>query len=1099
VILPRRTTGRRRAATTADELGRSALGAAVGAAAVATIALIGWILDEAPLRTIVPGTVTMKVNTAVCVLGLSAALALRIAGARERVVQATAGVVVLLAGTVLLEWILGVDLGVDQLVIREAAGAVGTPAPGRMAPNTSVCLMLTAAALVLRGRSWRGRHLPSAIALTVIVIASSALFGYAVGVPSLFGLPGLTGMAVPTASAIVLLALGVLLSEPHGIAMRLLLSPAAGGHLARRLTPTAIAVPLALDLVRIVLVDTGTVDARTADWLFLVSVTTVLAAVILRLSGRLDVAHRGRMASDVERRQSAALARSMTHHANAAIIRSDAEGAIALFNPAAERLFGLTEEEAIGRPVRSLMPQRMHARHDAWRSAFVAGGAPPTDSTVELVGLTSDGEEFDGEVAFAAVPGDDAGFIGIIRDVTQAKRLERATRDDAQRLTRVVEAQSVIAATSGGVAEVMRAVAEQACEVVGGDGAVVELPDGSDLVYRATVGAVAAHRGVRVPIGTSLAGVALRTGRTMHCRDAQTDPRVDREIALQTGVRSLICVPLRQRETVIGVLKVVAGRPDAFDERDERTLELVAGLGGPTVHRAQSDGRLLANHVLSRGLAEATSLDGGVAGALRGLGESLGWELAALWLAAEDGDELRCQDVWHGATVPAAPYARACRTAAPQRGEGILGKVWGACRPSWLEEPTGRPVDDADVRRAAAAAESGLRTVVDVPVVARGQALGVLEIASREHHAFDPDVDELLAVVAAQLGQFVSRTRAQDRVAEQAANLSSVVELAQRVSRLRDPALVRPALCGAMRDILRADQVAIFEPVADGLRLTAQAGGNLGDGLTVGFDGPSAVAGVHAAGTGRYIPDAAVPGSADPQVARDTGLRSAYIEPLLRDGEVVGVVSISWHAVLRADPADLRSLVQLLVSETAGALERADLVAALDAGARTDQLTGVPNRRAWDEELPRELARSLRGGMPLCVAILDLDHFKAYNDQHGHPAGDRLLRESAAGWADRLRDTDLLCRYGGEEFAVLLPGCREHIAGAVLEDLRRAMPGGVTCSIGVAEWNGNESAEALVARADVALYAAKGDGRDRVSRATLVSAAGDVSGGVPAS
>jgi diguanylate cyclase len=138
----------------------------------------------------------------------------------------------------------------------------------------------------------------------------------------------------------------------------------------------------------------------------------------------------------------------------------------------------------------------------------------------------------------------------------------------------------------------------------------------------------------------------------------------------------------------------------------------------------------------------------------------------------------------------------------------------------------------------------------------------------------------------------------------------------------------------------------------------------------------------------------------------------------------------------------------------------------------------VANRRAWDDELPRELARAARSGQALCVTLLDLDHFKAYNDRHGHQAGDRLLKAAAAAWQAKLRKTDLLARYGGEEFAVLLPECGLDNAMEIAERLRTAQPEG-TCSIGVAAWDGHEAAAGLVARADRALYAAKEAGRDR--------------------
>jgi len=156
--------------------------------------------------------------------------------------------------------------------------------------------------------------------------------------------------------------------------------------------------------------------------------------------------------------------------------------------------------------------------------------------------------------------------------------------------------------------------------------------------------------------------------------------------------------------------------------------------------------------------------------------------------------------------------------------------------------------------------------------------------------------------------------------------------------------------------------------------------------------------------------------------------------------------------------------------------------------ARTDGLTGVANRRAWDDELPRELARSARSGRQLCVALLDLDHFKAYNDRHGHLAGDRLLKAAAAAWQGKLRKTDLLARYGGEEFAVLLPDCGLDNAMQIAEHLRIAPPE-VTCSLGVADWDGCEDATELVARADRALYAAKAAGRNRSFAAPGATAA----------
>jgi diguanylate cyclase (GGDEF)-like protein/PAS domain S-box-containing protein len=164
--------------------------------------------------------------------------------------------------------------------------------------------------------------------------------------------------------------------------------------------------------------------------------------------------------------------------------------------------------------------------------------------------------------------------------------------------------------------------------------------------------------------------------------------------------------------------------------------------------------------------------------------------------------------------------------------------------------------------------------------------------------------------------------------------------------------------------------------------------------------------------------------------------------------------------------------------------EREELLARVEAMARTDELTGLANRRALDEELRRELSRAKRSGDRLTVAMLDIDRFKAYNDRHGHPAGDELLREAAGAWRLALRETDFIARYGGEEFVVLLPACPPDDAPAILQRLRATTPAGQTVSGGVAVWNGSESAESLLARADRALYAAKRAGRDRLLAAS---------------
>ena len=147
--------------------------------------------------------------------------------------------------------------------------------------------------------------------------------------------------------------------------------------------------------------------------------------------------------------------------------------------------------------------------------------------------------------------------------------------------------------------------------------------------------------------------------------------------------------------------------------------------------------------------------------------------------------------------------------------------------------------------------------------------------------------------------------------------------------------------------------------------------------------------------------------------------------------------------------------------------------------ARVDELTGLPNRRAWSVELPAAIERARRDQQPLSVAMIDLDHFKRFNDEYGHQAGDRLLKGAAAVWTEQLRAADHLARYGGEEFIVLLPSANAELGHMVLQRLHAATPAGQTFSAGVATWDGAESSDDLITRADTALYAAKHAGRNR--------------------
>ena len=208
-------------------------------------------------------------------------------------------------------------------------------------------------------------------------------------------------------------------------------------------------------------------------------------------------------------------------------------------------------------------------------------------------------------------------------------------------------------------------------------------------------------------------------------------------------------------------------------------------------------------------------------------------------------------------------------------------------------------------------------------------------------------------------------------------------------------------------------------------------------------------------------------------------------------GETVGTIHLHWDAA-DAFPLGARAAVTRITDHAALAIGNRRLLALLEGQAGTDARTGLANSRTFDAALDKKLSTRL-GDDQLAVLLLDLDHFKGFNDRHGHPAGDDALRAFAGILGSCMRGGDVAARYGGEEFAVLLPGVDTTTAVAIAERIRSrvetmAIPLGagiserITVSIGVASAPEHATERAALLRiADAALYRAKAAGRNQVA------------------
>jgi diguanylate cyclase (GGDEF)-like protein len=332
-----------------------------------------------------------------------------------------------------------------------------------------------------------------------------------------------------------------------------------------------------------------------------------------------------------------------------------------------------------------------------------------------------------------------------------------------------------------------------------------------------------------------------------------------------------------------------------------------------------------------------------------------------------------------------------------------------------------------------------------------------------------------LLIAGVFIDSLVRRVRRQrQQAADSASNLTAVVQAMQRIFQETSAEGMRADLCGTAASVAGADVAVLWEPQPGGRALapTAIAGERvMADEVSLG-DSPAGASRAYEEGCPGFACIEERHGL-ELQAEERASISCALWQPVLQKERTIAVLALYWKERVGSPDENVRATIALLAAQAAAAIERIALLARLESIAHTDELTGLLNRRAWREAVPREMARAEREGWPLCVAMLDVDGLKELNDRDGHHAGDQLLKQNAAAWSSALRPVDILARYGGDEFAVMLTGCRLEDAERLIERFVEATPADRSFSVGIAEWDGSKSIHALMAEADARLYAAK--------------------------
>ena len=358
---------------------------------------------------------------------------------------------------------------------------------------------------------------------------------------------------------------------------------------------------------------------------------------------------------------------------------------------------------------------------------------------------------------------------------------------------------------------------------------------------------------------------------------------------------------------------------------------------------------------------------------------------------------------------------------------------------------------------------------------------GVLVGVGRRHERpFEQADRTLLGAVTPAVGQALERIWAYEARDAAAAQQAALVRAAHAMGRSLEIGVVLQTLCDECQAALRTDTTSVsLGDEVDGY-VVQGAAGRLGE--SIGFRlGPGAGLGGRAVHSGRSLVTHSYGEDGYPpsEVPALLEIRSAVAVPLAWDDRPRGYLFCGWLGPRRITAAEVELIEGF--AELAGLVSaNAERHAAVREAAEVDGLTGCLNRDALQHQLEQRIARSDQTGTPLSVALLDLDGFKSINDVFGHLSGDAVLKSVGAALRSTVRAEDVVVRYGGDEFALILPESTEEWAAPVLDRVRAAIrsmevPGGkLTACVGLAERAEGETLEQLVGRADEALRDAKG-------------------------
>jgi diguanylate cyclase (GGDEF)-like protein/excisionase family DNA binding protein len=600
---------------------------------------------------------------------------------------------------------------------------------------------------------------------------------------------------------------------------------------------------------------------------------------------------------------------------------------------------------------------------------------------------------------------------------------------------------------------------------------------------------------------------AVRERRPYAVRNANTERAAGVMSAAYANdeIRTACLVPLVGGDRTLGLLGLYHRRDRGWPEDEVALLQAFADQAAVAIQNARLYNSLADQAARMRSIQDLSARLNGLTD-VRAIAEAIVAEATTL----ADYHDIRVYAVdWERRMCDPMAFTREMLEGDPEDAEALLRVAVGEGFTGWVAEH-GEPLlinDAIDDERGKTidGTEDVPESMLLVPMLYEGRTLGVIVLSQLGFNRFTTEDLQTMSIFAGYAAQAMANATTYGQLVAQS------TELRRRADSQRHLLVTNARLLGTL------DQADVLETIADGLREVVRY-----DNLSIyrtdhvrGAMMPVLARERHAEQVSRYMipfgrglmgwavenaqPILANDALNDPRALQIPGTppdpEAVVVVPLILDGEVLGALNVSrvGESEVYFSESDFE-LVQLFAAQASIALRNADTHHAMSQRAETDALTGLGNHGAFQLELGKLVEAASSGttakSRRLAVLMMDLDEFKAYNDRHGHPAGDALLHDVATAIYGAARSGDRVFRYGGDEFALILPGPSVKEATRVAERIRAAVarltasaPSPVTITIGVAGLPADAHDRAsLIEAADIALYYGKRSGEDRVVR-----------------